>query len=155
MREKPEYRVGVGASSMLLILVVLSLCALSLLALGSARNSAALSQRTVEMSVAYQQAAETVQRQLAALDQLLLEHAAEGLDAAGWSALLADHGLADFSLSQGDALTFALSVEAGAQRALAVEGTLSPDSFPRFTVTRHTLVNLAPFTQPAMELLLP
>ena len=138
MKQKTEFRLGVGASSILMILVVLSLAALSLLSLHVAQSNAALTKRNLEMTLAYYQAAADVQHTLAAMDELIVQNslAAENTASTDW--------LLRFQATQGVTVnpdrSFAFNVEAGAQRSIAVEGYLTPDAFPRYTLTRHELL---------------
>ena len=118
MRQKTEYRVGVGASSILMILVVLSLTALSLLSLSSARNNQALSDRNLSMTVQYYEAAASAQRKLAAIDAVLVQHAGAALTRAQWQSVFDAESLTDIRLT--DALTFAFTVDAGGGRVLSV-----------------------------------
>ena len=135
-REKGEYRVGVGASSVLMILVVLALTALSLLALGSARNTEALTRRGQQMVVSYYEAAADAQLRLMAADQWLLTARKSAVDEAGYRQALAE------TLPEGFALTeegFAFTLDAGNGRRLAVEARITPlaESGARYVVTRH------------------
>jgi len=153
VKQRNDYRLGVGASSILMILVVLALAALSLLSLNSARNNETLSQRNLTMTLAYYEAAEEVQRTLAAMDALVAEYPAQTADADGCNALFSAHGLETVTVSEGGA--FAFSLDAGAQRALEVEGVLTPDASTRCTLTRHELVNRATGEESSLELLIP
>lgn len=154
MKQKTEYRLGVGASSILMILVVLSLAAISLLSLHAARNNAALTQRNLEMTVAYYQAAAEVEQTLAAMDELMVQHggAEQGLSTADWMLdFQAQHGIT-FSSDQ----TFAFFTDAGAERSIAVEGYLTPGSSPCYTLTRHELLpSSAAAQQTALTLFAP
>lgn len=153
MRQKTEYRVGVGASSILMILVVLSLTALSLLSLSSARNNQALSDRNLSMTVQYYEAAASAQRKLAAMDAVLVQHAGAALTRAQWQSVFDVESLTDIRLT--DALTFAFTVDAGAGRTLTVEGTLTPDALPRYHLTCHELRSTALETEQPLLLLNP
>lgn len=153
MRQKTEYRVGVGASSILMILVVLSLTALSLLSLSSARNNQALSERNLGMTVQYYEAAANAQRKLAAMDAALEKHAGTLFSRAAWQSIFDAEGLTDVSLT--DELTFAFTVDAGAGRTLAVEGTLTPNTQPRYRLTCHELRSSALQTEQPLLLLTP
>ncbi len=148
-----EYRIGIGASSVLMILVVIALAALSLLSLGNARGSSTLSDRNLSMTLSYYQATAKAQQMLGAMDGLEKEYAAGSPNADGWNALLAAHGLPDITIDEDG--TFAFSLDAGAGRSLAVEGTFTPDSVPRFTLTRHELTAAAETQEPSMNLLIP
>ena len=151
MNRKTDYRVGVGASSILMVLVVLALAAMSLLSLSAARNSEALGDRTMDMAVDYYQAAAEAQRMLAAMDATLADHAAEVPDSATWQAMLQAHGVPDIQVAAD--LTYTFSVNAGAQRILEVSGLLTPTQPQRYTLTRHQLINTATVeTQPLQVL---
>lgn len=139
MNTKTEFRIGVGASTILMILVVLALAALSLLSFNSARSSAALSERNLSMTLSYYQAAAQAQQKLAMMDALLADQATDAMDANAIASLFITHALQNVTLD--DDLTFSFHIDAGAGRTLNVEGTLSPGSFPRYTVTRHELTN--------------
>lgn len=139
MKSKPEYRIGIGASSILMILVVLALSALSLLSLYSARSNAALSRRNLVMAAGYYHATAAVQAKLSLLDSLLAEYAAETDGASAWNTLLQQHSLAELSVAPD--LTFSFAVDAGAGRYLSVEGILTPGATPRYRLTQHKLIN--------------
>ena len=153
MKQQSDYRVGVGATSILMILVVLALAALSLLSLSSARNNENLAQRNLSMTLSYYQAAAEAQRTLAAMDTLVVENRAQTQDADGWNALFAAHGLETVTVTKGG--TFSFSLDAGEERALVVEGTLTPNALPRYTLTRHELVNQSAETEYTLDLLIP
>jgi hypothetical protein len=67
-RPRQEYRVGIGASSMLTIFVALCVSTLALLALSGARGDAALTARAVGMTGGYYEASDEAQRALAQID---------------------------------------------------------------------------------------
>jgi len=152
VKQRSDYRVGVGATSILMILVVLALAALSLLSLSSARNNETLAQRNLSMTLSYYQAAAEAQRTLAAMDTLISENRAGAQDADDWNALFADHGLETVTVNEDG--TFSFSLDAGAERALVVEGALTPNASPRYTLTRHELVNQAAETESTLNLLI-
>ena len=139
MKPRCEYNIGIGASTILLILVVIALAALSLTSLGSARNNAALSDRNLEMTLAYYTAAAQAQRTLAAMDAVIAEYADTFTNVDALKTLFAFHGLSNVKVYSN--YTFTFFVNAGAQRLLEVGGTLSPGQAPRYTLTRHTLGN--------------
>ena len=70
MKQYPS-RMGVGASSILLILVVVSLTLFASLSLMQARGDAALTQKTAESIATYYEADARAQEKLAALDDAL------------------------------------------------------------------------------------
>lgn len=137
-RNRPDYRVGVGASSVLMILVVLAMAALSLLAFGSARDTEALTLRNVEMSAAYYEAAAGVQRKLALIDEAVLEyrqsHPGEELDPDWFSAL----GLQGVEWRAEDGgLSFSITAAAGGSRAISAQGQALTGDGPRYKLTGH------------------
>ncbi len=137
MKNKAEYRVGVGASSILMILVVLALTALSLLSLKAAQNNAVLTDRNLTMTVAYYQAAADVQRTIAAIDEQ--SHQLDLLrleDRAALRSALANYA---HPVSLDDDLVFAFTVDAGADRVITVEGNLVLGDTARVTISRHEL----------------
>lgn len=137
MKQRPEYRVGMGASSIMMILVTLALAALSLLSFYVARSNAALSQRNRDMVVSYYNAAAEVQRTLAELDEAFTP------EAVAWRAALdsidRDPARADVRLVLLDGGGFSMAVDAGGGRELAVEGTLGPAAESGLTLKRHQL----------------
>ncbi len=138
-RDQSEYHVGIGASSVLMILVVLALTAVSLLALSSARNTAALTERSQRMTVDYYTAASDAQLRLMEADQWLLAAREDATDEATYQLAL------DATLPAGFTRTetgFAFEVDAGDGRVLAVEANLAPydQSDARYAVIRHQLV---------------
>ena len=134
-KPKPDFRIGVGASSLLMILVVLALTALSMLSLSGARNTEALTARGVEMTVCYYEAAARAQSRLAALHAWLLDNPEGEIPEALGVSLERDGARATFSFRE----------DAGNERAIAVEGVYDPASSPALRLTRHALIDLKPF----------
>lgn len=140
-REKGEYRIGMGASTMLMIFVSLSLATLSILALMSARADAALQTRNLHMTVAYYQAADLAQRALAQIDQQVLAAQAEAQSEEEYRQALvqiAADGV-EFELKTADSCRFI--VDAGENRRLSVSVELIGygQTGPRCRVVRHVL----------------
>ena len=81
-KQDSQQRVGVGVSSVLMILVVLAMTALSLLAFGSARSNESMTRRNADVGTAYYVAADQAQRTLAEVDALLLTGQQQGADLA-------------------------------------------------------------------------
>lgn len=78
------HRAGPGASTVLLILLVMCLAMLGALSLSVARNDLAVTHRAIEAENAYYQAQKAVARKLAALDEAII-NAGEDLSAVeGW-----------------------------------------------------------------------
>lgn len=146
-KQKSEYRIGVGASSILMVLVVLALTALGLLSFGGARNAETLANRSMQMSTGYHQAAATAQRQLAIMDDALQRTMGE-LDvesAANFCEEMQKKGLVGFSLNEeADMLLFSFHVNALYDRELQLAGRILPQVGTRYQLTRHELVSLQP-----------
>lgn len=89
----PRRAGGMGASSLLMILVILCLTTLGVLALTSALAEYRLSARTAQNSAAYYEASANAQEELALLDQTLARLRMDSADAADYEARKADSGL--------------------------------------------------------------
>lgn len=139
MKQKPEYRVGMGASSIMMILVTLALAALSLLSFYVARSGAALSRRNRDMAVRYYTAAAEVQRTLAELDASFTPEAIAWREAL--NKLEPSVPLADRKLVLLDGGGFSITVDAGGGRELQAEGVFTPGARRGPTLTRHQLVS--------------
>lgn len=111
MKRYPS-RMGVGASSILLILVILSLTLFAVLSLVQAKNDAALTDKTASAVTAFYDADAQAQRLLSQLDAALT--AGEDLTAIGGVTKAAD-GWYVFSIgaSDGHTLNVSFSVDDG------------------------------------------
>ena len=152
-RNAGEYHIGIGSSSVLMILVVIALAALSLLSLSRARENEALSNRTLSMTLSYYQAASQTQRILAAVDDMVKDHADGTLRAEDWNSLFSQRGLDMIVVDENE--NFAFSLDAGAGRLLIVEGTFTLDSSPHYMLTRHELTSGNDIEEPVLQLLIP
>ena len=143
-KPKTEYRVGVGASSILMVLVVLALTAVSLLSFQSARNADVLTKRNLQMTLAYYQASAKAQEKLAGMDALLAEILEDsGIpteeDLAGHAEQLE---MEEFEVwLEGEGMTFSFVEDAGYQRRLEVGGILAEDDGMRFQITKYMLTS--------------
>ena len=143
-KSKTEYRIGVGASSILMVLVVLALTAVSLLSFRSARNAEVLAKRSSLMTAAYYQASATAQEQLALLDAKLAEMLVSQTspDVRAMTEQLGTLPLEDLEVWQGDELmAFSFVVDAEYDRQLRVEGLLPMTGAERFRLTRYQLMS--------------
>ncbi len=143
-RQKAEFRMGVGASSVLMVLVVLVLTALGLLSFSSAKNAQALTRRNLAMSVGYYQAAAKAQQKLAAMDETLagLLQKGEALTLPAITESFQNAGLSDVVVEEeGADADFSFSVDAEYDRSLEVAGKISLQGSPRYRVTRHELIS--------------
>lgn len=138
-KQQTEYRVGVGASSVLLILVVLAMAALALLSFGSARNTEALTNRNIEMTQAFYEASAEVQRRLAAIDQAVLEYREQSSDVQMDENWFSAYGTQAEWQQADDGMHFTIIVPAGAQRVVRATGTAFPTGDERYTLLSHTL----------------
>jgi len=142
-RVKTEFRVGVGASSILMVLVVLALTAVSLLSFQSALNAEALTNRNLQMTTAYYEASARAQERLAAMDAVLAEAGAEGVaDAKGIFDRLVTLNFLELKVWQADdGLAFSFAEDAQDDRRVEVQGFLTPSEPVRYRVTRYQLVS--------------
>lgn len=115
--KKMRYRVGPGAASLLLIVVVLCLAVLGILTWTSARADLRLSQRDWEMVCSYYYADAGAQEMLSRVDEAL---ARARLGAENWEDYLArvDEALPEGVSREGSQIVY--SQEAGADRSLNV-----------------------------------
>jgi len=165
-RPKAEYRVGVGASSIMMILVVLAMTALSLLSFSSAQRAEVMGKRSMMMTTAYYEAAAMAQQKLAVMDDILVEagrgrmtggtpdageEASVGDRSQGTGASLAqflseafaNRGLTDIALAEEDGeVEFSFSTDAELGRVVLVRGIINLDENPRYRITAHELVSL-------------
>ena len=164
-RPKAEYRVGVGASSIMMILVVLAMTALSLLSFSSAQRAEVMGKRSMMMTTAYYEAAAMAQQKLAVMDDILVEAGRgrmTGPPDAGEEASVGDHsqgtgtslaqflseafanrGLTDIALAEEDGeVEFSFSTDAELGRVVLVRGIINLDENPRYRITAHELVSL-------------
>ena len=165
-KPKAEYRVGVGASSIMMILVVLAMTALSLLSYSSAQKAEVMGKRSMTMVTAYYEASAEVQQKLAVMDDILAEAEqnwkAEKAPDAGNEVSEGDHsqgsnvsqmqfisvaftnrGLVDVSLAEEDGgVEFTFSADARYERMILVKGIINLGENPRYQVTAHELVSL-------------
>lgn len=139
-RQKTEYRMGTGATSLLMIFIVLCLTTLSILALTTARNDLKMSERAVELAQAYYQAADQAQNVLSELDaQLSLQRADAPEDE--YFAALEGITLEGVDLDYNPAeRRFSFSVDAGNDRYLWAEvECLAPGDGARYRVVKHEM----------------
>jgi len=118
-RPRQEYRVGIGASSMLTIFVALCVSTLALLALSGARGDAALTSRTAEMTLGYYEASDQAQRVLARIDGAVRDAASAAAGQREFEDELSNLSVEGVSLLyEGGILSF--DVDAGGGRRLSV-----------------------------------
>jgi len=138
MSGKQEYRMGTGASSILMIFVILSLTTLGVLAFASGRADLALTDRRSTQVQAYYAAAAEAQRIIAGIDEALLEAQADPEAYADKVKAIADGAIEVW----GDEISFIVPVSPTQQIEVELKA-LGPDSGARYALRRHRLVNIA------------
>ena len=136
-KQDNQQRVGVGVSSVLMILVVLAMTALSLLAFGSARSNESMTRRNADIGSSYYVAADQAQRKLAEIDAVLLAAPAEEADILWYE----ENGPEDVSWEETlDGLIFSFSVETDYEQAVYVQGLVT-EGAQRYRITEHRIVD--------------
>ena len=159
-RVQTEFRVGVGASSILMVLVVLALTAVSLLSFQSALNAEALTNRNLQMTTAYYEASARVQRKLAGLDTVLAVVKAKSIaDTESLATLLLPLGLAELNVWEADGgqLAFSFAEDAENDRKIEVQGflALTGSEEVRYTIARYQLVSAPMEEEWDVDLMMP
>lgn len=132
MKKKTQMGLGVGASSILLIFVLLCLTTFATLSLVSAQADARLSEKSAETVRAYYEADARAEELLAEIDETLRSVPAGEDYLPACAGLLS--GLDGVSASQdGEGLTVSYSVAAGENQQLRVTLTVPPSGGYRLT----------------------
>ncbi|MCL1963765.1 MAG: hypothetical protein FWF69_01720 [Firmicutes bacterium] len=139
MTGKQEYRMGVGASSILMIFVVLSLTTLGMLAFASGRADLTLTERRQAQVEAYYNAAARAERIVAAIDEALLSVRRDPEACAARVKALADWAI---DVSDDWVISFTVPVSQSQRIEVALRAA-EADAASRYTVERHRLVNIA------------
>lgn len=140
---KQEYRIGTGATSTLMIFIVLCLTTLSILSFVSAKADLAMSQRSAGMVIEYYAAAATAQEHIAALDGALKAAREAAADEAGYVESIKEIAVAGARAQSVDqAIRWSLTLETGYGGHLVVEIEATPfqETGDRYRVVRHALV---------------
>ena len=120
-RPRQEYRVGIGASSMLTIFVVLCVSTLALLALSGARGDQALTARAVNMTSGYYEASDRAQRAIAEIDSAVRDAASSAANPQEFEDSMANLFVDGVSLAyDGGNLSFELDAGGGRKLSVAV-----------------------------------
>lgn len=128
---------GPGAASLILIVVVLSMCVLCMLTYISAKNDASLSERSIEMVEKVYDLNARSERSLAALDAVLAACAAQAADQAEYLALIEQQLPQDMYLDE----DIVYWTEAEADRQLECAAKIAPlGETPRATWVQHYLM---------------
>ncbi len=132
-KQDSQQRVGVGVSSVLMILVVLAMTALSLLAFGSARSNESMTRRNADVGTAYYVAADQAQRTLAEVDALLLTGRQQGADLAWYE----QEAPENITFEEGEeGICFSFTIDAGNDLAILVRGLLT-EGPQRYRLLEH------------------
>ncbi len=135
------YRIGVGASSILTIFVVLSLTTLGVLSFASARANATLTNRREAYVERYYAAAATAQRAIMEIDRALA-NARKSPDA--YAERVKSIQMPDLALQVSEDLLVTFAVPCGEAQALEVAVQAAGENeWPRYRVVAHQLVNRA------------
>ena len=136
-KQDSQQRVGVGVSSVLMILVVLAMTALSLLAFGSARSNESMTQRNASIATSYYTAAAQVQQKLAEIDAVLLKGQAEAADILWYE----ENSPEDVTWEESmEGITFSFSVETDYQQAVTLQGLVT-EGAERYRIIAHQVVD--------------
>lgn len=139
MNKAPEYRVGVGASSIVMIFIVLCLTTLGILSFSSARANLALTQRRTTQVQAYYGADAKAQRLIAEIDAALYA-ARETPDT--YSEAISGLAELDDTVSVRRSLV-TLKIPVGTAQQLQVTLRVGDaDADVRFTIETYQLVNI-------------
>lgn len=142
MNRAPEYRVGVGAASILMIFIVLSLTTLGVLTFASSRADWTLTERRKEQVTAYYAAVASSDELIAVVDEAL--HEAHQGDPADFEAhVRALEGLDSRFVVSEDLSQVSFELPVGSTQALQTALAIEDHDAPaRYTVLRHNLVNV-------------
>ena len=151
MKRNGQTRIGLGAASMVLILLVLCLALLGVLSLVTARADLRMSSRDMDLALQYARASVSVQKALADLDEKMAE---------AWQCSQSDAQYAAACMrieTAGDAVvlwlddeTAEIAVDAGAGRELCVllmRNTMDEAAENRYIIKKHTLQNVGDYEQ--------
>lgn len=151
MKQNRQIRVGLGAASLIMILLVLCLVLMGVLSLMSARADLDLSRRHAKLAEGYAEASADAQRALAELDALLAEAHAKSADEAQYAVLCMDVGSAgSTSVEWEDDTTAVLYLDAGEERQLEARVERIPwdtATEKRYKVTSYRLIDAKEWEQ--------
>lgn len=150
MNTKGEYRIGPGAASLMLILVVLCMTVLGALALVSARGDMRLTRRSAQMTAWYSEAEVQTETLLAQIDGILFQCAQTAGDDDAYLEAVWD-ALPEACDMDENIISFA--VDAQADRSLECELTVLPlgSEEGRYRLTKRALMDNAPWDAIIME----
>lgn len=135
---KQEYRMGVGASSILMIFVLLSLTTLGVLSFASARADWTLTMRRQEQVQTYYGSSAEAQRRIAEIDETLL---AAPKDPAEYEAYVLALASDSTTVTDDLLITFVIPVN-DAQQLQVVMRAAGPDASARYTLEQYKIVSI-------------
>ncbi len=136
--QKQEYRMGVGASSILMIFVLLSLTTLGVLSFASARADWTLTMRRQEQVQVYYGACSEAQRVIAGVDEALLSAPDTAEAYAAYIKGLADDRL---TVSEDLLISFVVPINEAQQLEVALQAT-GPGAAERYVIQYHKIVSI-------------
>ena len=135
-----QSRVGIGVSSVLMVLVVLAMAALGVLAYSSTRATESMTRRNVQVAERYYQAAAQIQERLQAIDQAALEKPRPCEDELAW---YQSQGIPDVEWSQ-EAESVGFTVTVGEGQTVVAKGVMLPGEGERYKLLSHRMENGGP-----------
>ena len=151
MKRNGQTRIGLGAASMVLILLVLCLALLGVLSLVTARADLRMSSRDMDLALQYAQAEASMQRLLADLDEKMANAWQHSQSDAQYAAeCMRIETVGDAEVLWLDDETAEIAVDAGAGRELCVQlmrNTMDEAAENRYIIKKHTLQNAEGFEQ--------
>ncbi len=130
MKNRQEYRIGIGTSTMLLVFVIISIVTLGVLSFLSAKVDKALTDKNIDMVQGYYRASAAAQRRLLEIDNDL-------------SAVASQQALAAYAQQEGMSYTdetLSFAVDADNDRVLNVALNVN-DRFQIGHITQYTMEN--------------
>ncbi len=140
MKRSGDYRFGIGVPTLLMLCAVLALTTLGILTYTSGRANLALTDRTVQMTQAYYEAAARAQEQLARLDADLTDMRASADTDDAYRSMIDEYAAGEGMACDGMTLSFAIAADGGRELSLQAEIAPLSDAGARFTLVRHALV---------------
>lgn len=139
MNSQPEYRVGIGASSIIMIFIVLCLTTLGVLSFASARANLVLTERRQEKVEAFYQTDAKAQALIAAIDSALLKAAQQPAEEFEAHVKALSNIDASIQVKGGSRAQFSLPV--GDTQTLEVELAIQePGSAQRYSISKYQLM---------------
>lgn len=150
--KKQEYRIGPGASSLLMIFVALCLTSVAILSLASAMADSNMTNKSQQMIDSYYAAAARVQREISGIDAQLLQFRQTSPDKASYTdKVFAIHNdEIGLTVEEGDnsntaLLSFSAPMYGGHEIFVRLNIPLV-NSGPRYFVTAHMVQNVSVWT---------